>query len=50
MNPAYVMKACHCTPLKMCNFCRKWLKPARKTVERQTKCCRNAEPATGQHL
>jgi hypothetical protein len=24
---AYVQAACHCHPLRMCSFCRKWLKP-----------------------
>lgn len=33
MNPAYVQAACHCRSLKMCSFCRKWLKPNKPTDE-----------------
>ena len=32
MNPNYVQRACHCTPLRMCSFCAKWLRPARPKV------------------
>lgn len=27
MHPNYVQRACQCKPLRMCNFCKKWLKP-----------------------
>jgi hypothetical protein len=26
----YVQAACHCRPLKMCSFCRKWLTTPKK--------------------
>jgi hypothetical protein len=27
MSPNYIQAACHCRPLKMCPFCKRWLKP-----------------------
>jgi hypothetical protein len=28
-SDAYIQKACHCTSLKMCTFCKRWLKTSK---------------------
>lgn len=31
MRIEYIRASCHCTPLRMCPFCKKWLKPTPPT-------------------